>query len=80
MSAHLSGMTEDLRLFNDLKGELVPAFVGQYALIGNGELVGTFPSYEAAIAEATAKFGAVQGSQYLYLIKEVLVNEPVETL
>lgn len=76
----LSGTEDDLRLYRQLKPELVPQFLGQYVLIRDGALVGTYPSYQAALDAATAQFGAVTGGEYLYTIKEVQDPEPVENI
>lgn len=76
----LSGMSEDQAFYDQLKGELIPEFLNQYVLIQGGSLVGVFSTYQGALDEATAKFGAMGGGEYLYLIKEVLAQEPVETL
>lgn len=80
MSSHLSGIQEDTRLYQEIKGDLLPDFEGQFVLIKDGKMIDVYPTYQAALDAATKQFGAPVGDQYLYTIKEITRQDVVETI
>lgn len=62
----MSVLAQERKLFEKLRPELEARAKGQWALIRGSELIGTFPSFEDAAAEAVRRFG--RGP---YLIREV---------
>lgn len=64
------------QIYQQAKPDLIPDFLGQFALIHNQELVEVYPEYQTAFDDAI-KRGFVPGS---FLIKEITEEEPIETI
>lgn len=62
----MAELATERRLFEKLRRDLEAKAKGQWALIRNSELIGTFGSFEDAAAEAVRRFG--RGP---YLIREI---------
>lgn len=68
-------LEDDLALYFEIRSDLVQRALNQFVLIHNQELIGVYPTFDAALADASARFDP--GS---FLIKQVLDPEPVETV
>jgi len=68
-------LESELEAYRRLRPELVATRLGQFVLVKGSKLVGAYPSYEAALRDATRLYGAGP-----FLIKQVLDPEPVETI
>ena len=62
----MADIDSELAAFEGMRAELEAQHMGQWVLIYNRDLIGTFSSFESAAQEAVAKFG--RGP---YLIKQV---------
>lgn len=68
-------LEQEMRLYFDIRPELVAEALGRWVLIKGPELVGVFGTQEEALAEAVDRFGTET-----VLIRQVLDPEPVERL
>jgi hypothetical protein len=64
--ADMAILDQERKFYDELRPELEVKAKGQWALIRNSELVGTYPSFESAAKEAVRRFG--RGP---YLIREI---------
>jgi hypothetical protein len=62
----MAELATERKLFEKLRRDLEASAKGQWVLIRDSELIGTFPSFEAAAGEAVRRFG--RGP---YLIREI---------
>jgi len=62
----MAELATERKLFDKLRRDLEAKAKGQWVLIRDSELIGTFPSFEAAAGEAVRRFG--RGP---YLIREI---------
>lgn len=67
--------------YQSIKKELIPDMIGQFVLVNEQQLVDVFPTYQEAFDAAIEKLGAPPpGTKAPWLIKEVLEQEPIETI
>jgi hypothetical protein len=67
-------MAEELTTYGEHLDELLP-FEGQYVLIKGREIVGIFPTQEAALDEAVDRF-----DDYPAMVMQIAALEPIERL
>ena len=60
----------ELKTFNDKRNELLATSEGQFALIHDGQLIGTYNDEQDAIGEGYRRFGNVP-----FLVMQVLQTE-----
>ena len=68
-------LQEELAFFESMKAEWLLAHEGKFALIKGRQLAGFFDSDEQAYATGLEQFGNTS-----FLIKQVLKEEPVQTI
>lgn len=68
-------LVEELACFEQLKPGLLKTHLGQFALVKDKRLVGTFTTFEEAYEAGLAKFGNVP-----FLIKQILDQEPLHSI
>jgi hypothetical protein len=54
----MNPLEEELQFFAEKKVDWLPVHVGKFALVKGRELLGTFDTGEAAIAEGARRFGS----------------------
>ena len=69
----LEVLREELAFFNEKKDELLRTHPGQFALIKGRELLGVFPTRQAAYAEGVQRFGGES-----FLAHHIVEKEPIE--
>jgi hypothetical protein len=62
----VSSIQDEIDAFNKLQPELETKHMGEWILIRDRKVVGLFPTFDAAAAEALQRFGRGQ-----YLIREI---------
>lgn len=65
-------LTKELEVFNRNKDKLLERCPGLYVLIKGDEILGVYPSAEAAYDDGLERFGLKP-----FLVKQVLAEEPV---
>lgn len=68
-------LEQEEAFYQQIRADLVAAVLNQFVLIKGSELVGVFPTYDEAFNAGAAQFG-----EELFLVKQVLDPEPVETI
>jgi hypothetical protein len=69
----LEVLKEEWAFYNEKKDELLRTHPGQFALIKGRELLGVFPTREAACAEGFQRFGGEA-----FLAHQIVEVEPIE--
>ena len=72
VGAIMTDMAEEIRAYEEMRGELEAEHLREWALVFRGDLIGTYESFEAAADVATQRFG--RGP---YLIREIGGRRPV---
>ena len=67
----MGSLDKDIAVFDKMREKLEAANMGQWALIHNQKLIGTFDSFDGAAQEAVRQFG--KGP---YLIREIGATKP----
>lgn len=62
----VADLNDDIAVFESMRTELEARHMGEWAVIFNREMIGTFESFEAAAQEAVKRFG--RGP---YLIRQI---------
>ncbi len=70
---NLDALKEELALFAEKRAELLQRCPGQFALIKGRELIGTYPTQEAAYEEGFRRF-----LQAPFLVKRIVAQEESE--
>jgi hypothetical protein len=69
-------LEQELKYFNTIRNDLIAKnHQGKFALVKGDRLVGTFDQPEMAYAEGVKQFGTEP-----FLVKEILQDEPIETV
>lgn len=68
-------LEKELSYYNSIRDDLIKNHEGKFALIKGETLVGTFDRAESAYTEGVKLFG-----NQAFLVKQILREEPVETI
>ena len=68
-------LEREIAYFNSIKPKLLESQRGQFALVKGEELIGTFTKDQEAYEAGVKRFG-----KQAFLIKQILPEEPKETL
>ena len=69
----MNALLEEIETYSRLEEELKKSAPGKFAVIKRSEMIGTFDTLEAALSEATRRFGLER-----YLLRQV--GHPVEQI